>query len=268
MKNVVKFSLTLLSSVVLTACGGGGGSGSDSSPQPVNTNSSTVTPTNSTNTTSNSTVSTTSTSTGGGYIIAENEIVYKSLNNDSNLNTIVVDGKEIRVAYEDAGIYSGSWFIQNDQLVSCCGKYESIRFGAVDLDEDRGFIFYNGTPSKSIPTSGVVNYTGDFILVDGEDSNISSLSTNEDYHLGSATFQADFSNKNLTGALNATGVEPINVNATIQGNSFSGTAKSASFKTTAELEGKFFGQNAKELAGAFDDKKPTGWGGAFGATKQ
>ncbi len=64
--------------------------------------------------------------------------------------------------------------------------------------------------------------------------------------------------------MNAETVDVINLNANINGNSFTGSANSASLSGTAKVEGKFYGENVKELGGMF---KAADWVGAFGASK-
>ncbi|VEB26706.1 transferrin-binding protein [Actinobacillus lignieresii] len=118
-----------------------------------------------------------------------------------------------------------------------------------------------------MPTSGKFTYTGDAYLLAAGDP---------DKSFGSSKFEADFSTKKLTGTLTfdkLSGHNSVNVDGTISGNGFAGTAKSERFKNIdAFVEGKFYGEKAKELAGAFDNAKEKGaklgdksWGGVFGA---
>ena len=57
----------------------------------------------------------------------------------------------------------------------------------------------------------------------------------------------------------------------ISGNSFAGAANSNSFPTKANVEGKFYGENAKELGGMIRDVSnigsDTSWGAVFGASQ-
>ena len=62
-------------------------------------------------------------------------------------------------------------------------------------------------------------------------------------------FNVDFGNKSLSGSLNIRNIQPVNINASISGNSFSGAASSSSLPSAARVEGKFYGVQAKELAG-------------------
>ncbi|AUI65139.1 MULTISPECIES: Slam-dependent surface lipoprotein [Glaesserella] len=277
MKGITKLSLTLLAGIVLTACGGSGGgssSNSASSVQPIDTSSSTATSNNSTSSPSNTTSSnstnsatTVSNSTGGTYVFSGIDdnvtTTYKVLNDASDLNFIVVDGQKIRVAYSN--ITSGSWTTINNTSV-CCGKFTDVRFGAIGSTgpNEKDYIFYNGNPTQSVPTSGSATYTGHFIIT----GNHPVAFEDEDYLKGNVNFTANFSAKTLAGNLtDVAGLNPISVNTQISGNSFTGEANSSDFATKAVVEGKFFGENAKELGGIFKDNGST-WGGAFGASKQ
>ena len=113
-----------------------------------------------------------------------------------------------------------------------------------------------------MPMVGKANYQGHTVFHDTEDS-VNKLI------VGSALFNVDFSEKKLNGVLSAENKKPVNINASIQDNHFNGLATSEDFdaKTEVKVEGKFFGENAKELGGlaeSFDDT----FGAAFGAEKQ
>lgn len=47
---------------------------------------------------------------------------------------------------------------------------------------------------------------------------------------------------------------PYEIQTSISGNNFNSEAKSASFLLKAQVEGKFYGENAKELCGLFKSK--------------
>ena len=77
----------------------------------------------------------------------------------------------------------------------------------------------------------------------------------------------DFGNKTLNGSLGINNIQPVNINASISGNSFSGSASSSSLPSAARVEGKFYGVQAKELAG-LAQANDNSWAAAFGAQKQ
>lgn len=275
MKKLVALTLTSLSCIVLSACSGGGSKGASSTPSstPAATTTQTVAPTTTTTaTTTQSNVS----STGGVYVISDVDdkllVSKKTLTtSDSFKNKIVVDGKDVTIGFPN--ILSGGW-ANIGSVTTCCGKYNDVRFGAVNDNgpSENAYLFYNGNVTKTMPTSGVANYNGEFLLsFDGDvhqdlERRLDAANIDDDYLTGNATFRADFGSKKLSGSLNQEYIQPIKVQATIKDNSFTGSASSPTLKGRAELEGKFFGTNAKELGGIFKNQT-NDWGGAFGAAQ-
>ena len=216
--------------------------------------------------------------TSGGVFIVEGASkglpqLTKEKLTDANLNSIKVDGIEIKFA--DATKAEGNWKISKDgSLEVCCDKYDSVRFGVYDGAVNKSYAFYNGNVTNDIPTSGKFNYEGDAYLSAAIDAK-----NDDKAFFGTSKFEADFSTKKLTGTLafdKLSGNNKVNVDGTISGNSFTGKATFDRFKDSdAIVEGKFYGEKAKELAGAFESAKEKGaklgdksWGGVFGAKQQ
>lgn len=276
MKHTAKLALTILASLTITACSSSGGGNGGSNAPTTNTSTPVTQPATATNKPVSSTPTATNNSnaveSGAAYRVDGDDhfrsVTRLSLNdNAKNLEQIVVDGQTIRISQPN--IYSGGWTRINDDYAVCCGKYSDVRFGYSEHPyiDDRGYVFYNGNVTKTMPTSGVASYKGDFVAIFSDDYYPTlDHRFHDDEIFGSATFNVDFAKKTLSGKLENAGISPINVNATISGNSFNGSASSNSFNTKANLEGKFYGENAKELGGAFFDNEKT-WGGAFGAAK-
>lgn len=112
------------------------------------------------------------------------------------------------------------------------------------------FTYGEDTSLAQIPTSGVVEYSGDFIT------------TLSDIDARGATYRIDFSNKKLAGTLmgydeNNTLPVNIEINANITGNTFSGTAQIPTGRDLflGDVDGRFYGPNAKELAGTINALK-------------
>ena len=135
--------------------------------------------------------------------------------------------------------------------------------------------FYQGnpTPVNEMPTTGTnVEYKGYTIAYDAVQSTQAVKDNKEDpsaTYYGQSTFNVDFANKKMTGTLNDwqtksgfTAKKEVAIAAKIQANTFKGTANS-----TGTAEGKFYGKNAQNLAGAFNDKSQN-LQGVFGANKQ
>jgi len=279
MKNaILKFSLTALATLTLAACGssGGGGAGRRSqAPTKDKPAAQANQPTKKQNN-SNTPMLPSSNNKTGGVIVVDDEggrVVAKSIALTSpNLYKINVDGKDIPIGF-GPGISARGWtqataktingMKLNGKLEVCCGAYSDVRFGAIesqDPSQDDMF-FYNGYPTTSMPSSGVVTYRGDSIISADTDK-----LPDEDYLKGSSSFSADFGNKKLTGTLRTDNKDVVKIDANISGNGFSGTAKSDLLNSQGKAEGKFYGENAKELGGSAN-ANDNSWGAAFAAKK-
>lgn len=188
-----------------------------------------------------------------------------ALTDATNFATVLsVNGKSYPIGYE--GISAGSWFTtsaSNGQPIAvCCGSFNHMRFGLVESrgPEDDEIFFINGEPTQTMPTTGTARYNGHFLL----DTDQVEVGVDEDWYFkGTATFTADFANKQLQGTLIAdnNNISNITINSTISGNGFSGSASSTQI-SHAPVIGKFYGENAKELGGSFHNEN---WTAMFGA---
>lgn len=279
MKNtILKFSLTALAALTLVACGSsGGGDAGSSSQAPTKDNQAaqvTQSPKNQGN--SSNSVSPSSDNKTGGVIVVENEgnnVVTKNIALTSpDLYKINVDGKDIPIGF-GPGISSRGWTVASAQTINgmklngklevCCGSYSNVRFGAIESQDPSqdDIFFYNGYPTTSMPSSGVASYRGDSIISADTDK-----LPDEDYLKGSSSFTADFGNKKLTGTLSTHNKDVVKIDANISGNGFSGTAKSELLNSQGKAEGKFYGENAKELGGSAK-ANDNSWGASFAAKK-
>ena len=290
--NLKKFSLTVLSSLTLTACGSGG-SGVSGNSQSAHTPSTSIhTPDNSKNNSTpnknilNPPVNVSNPNNleikdndkiGGAFIISgeDEHVTLKTVDitTNSDLNTLYIDGTKIPLS--SLSVKSDRWLdIRSDKvsidgietsrdLKVCCGKYTDTRIGTVlskNENEDTYF-FYNGNLTRNMPVGGTVNYnTGDSILSSYHDE-----LGDTDEAVGTSQFSADFVNKKLTGFLSVNNTK-LDIKADISGNTFSDTAQSNAFKSQGIAEGKFYGENAKELGGLVK-ANDNSWGGAFAAKK-
>ena len=279
MKNsILKFSLTALATLTLAACGSsGGGDAGSRSQAPTKDKPATQAnqPTKKQNN-SNTPMLPSSNNKTGGVIVVDNEgdnVVTKNIALTSpNLYKINVDGKDIPIGF-GPGISSVGWAVSKAQTINgmklngklevCCGTYSNVRFGAIESQDPSqdDIFFYNGYPTTSMPSSSVVTYRGDSIISADTDK-----LPDEDYLKGSSIFTADFGNKKLTGTISAGNVDVVTVDAKISGNGFAGTAKSALLNSQGTAEGKFYGENAKELGGLVK-ANDNSWGGTFAAKK-
>lgn len=280
MKNtILKFSLTALAALTLVACGSSGGGDAGSSSQAPTKDKQAAQTTQSAkkqNNSSNSASTSSNNKTGGAIVVdSDNKgnVTAKTVAlTSANLYKINVDGKDIPIGV-GPGIGSGGWSVfkaqtingmkLNGKLEVCCGSYSNVRFGAIESQDPSqdDILFYNGYPTTSMPSSGVASYKGDSIISADTDK-----LPDEDYLKGSSSFTADFGNKKLTGTLSTHNKDVVKIDANISGNGFSGTAKSDLLNSQGKAEGKFYGENAKELGGSAK-ANDNSWGAAFAAKK-
>ena len=280
MKNaILKFSLTALATLTLAACGssGGGDAGSRSqAPTKDKPAAQANQPTKKQNNSNTPMLPSSNDKTGGAIVVdSDNKgnVTAKTVAlTSANLYKINVDGKDIPIGF-GPGIGSGGWSVSkaqtingmklNGKLEACCGSYSNVRFGAIESQDPSqdDILFYNGYPTTSMPSSGVVTYRGDSIISADTDK-----LPDEDYLKGSSSFSADFGNKKLTGTLRTDNKDVVKIDANISGNGFSGTAKSDLLNSQGKAEGKFYGENAKELGGSAN-ANDNSWGAAFAAKK-
>lgn len=280
MKNtILKFSLTALSALTLAACGSSGGGDAGSSSQAPTKDKQTAQATQTTknkNNVSDSASPSLNNKTGGVIVIdSDNKgnVTTKTVAlTSANLYKINVDGKDIPIGF-GPGISARGWTVASAQTINgmklngklevCCGSYSNVRFGAIESQDPSqdDILFYNGYPTTSMPSSGVASYRGDSIISADTDK-----LPDEDYLKGSSSFTADFGNKKLTGTLSTHNKDVVKIDANISGNGFSGTAKSDLLNSQGKAEGKFYGENAKELGGSAN-ANDNSWGAAFAAKK-
>ena len=280
MKNtILKFSLTALAALTLAACGSSGGGDAGSSSQAPTKDKQAAQATQATKNQNNvsGSVSPSSNNKTGGVIVIDSDnkgnVTTKTVAlTSANLYKINVDGKDIPIGF-GPGISARDWTVASAQTINgmklngklevCCGSYSNVRFGAIESQDPSqdDILFYNGYPTTSMPSSGVASYVGDSIITADTDK-----LPDEDYVKGSSSFTADFGNKKLAGTISAANVDVVKIDANISGNGFSGTAKSDLLNSQGKAEGKFYGENAKELGGSAN-ANDNSWGAAFAAKK-
>ncbi|MDU6898310.1 MAG: Slam-dependent surface lipoprotein [Haemophilus parainfluenzae] len=280
MKNtILKFSLTTLAALTLAACGssGGGDAGSSSQAPTKDKQAAQATQTTKNQNNVSGSVSPSSNNKTGGVIVIDSDnkgnVTTKTVAlTSANLYKINVDGKDIPIGF-GPGISARGWTVASAQTINgmklngklevCCGSYSNVRFGAIESQDPSqdDILFYNGYPTTSMPSSGVASYVGDSIITADTDK-----LPDEDYVKGSSSFTADFGNKKLAGTISAANIDVVKIDANISGNGFSGTAKSDLLNSQGTAEGKFYGENAKELGGVVN-ANDNSWGAAFAAKK-
>lgn len=176
----------------------------------------------------------------------------------NNINTLNVAGKSYTLTLPNVNL-NVSNFLNNKQATShlvASGSHMSYaKYGYYEDDAtDQEYYFYQGqkTDASKIPTTGTATYTGQSVY-DCDDCNDQIIT-------GTSTFNVDFGNKALTGKVQNEKAT-VNLNATINGNSFVGTSADGT-----ATSGAFFGTDAEELAGTYVNTARE-FGGSFGAKK-
>ncbi|RDF09111.1 Slam-dependent surface lipoprotein [Haemophilus sputorum] len=267
LNHVFKFGATALAALVLSACGSSGGGSNNNEATPANNQ----TQQNQSNPSAanNSAQPNQQASSGTGAALVASDSTSLSIRRVElkgyNTTSINVDGTNVAIGFP--GISAGDWLnakANGRDLKVCCGIYSDMRFGLTDSLDDNGnaYVFYNGNPTRNMPTSGSASYSGQSII----SANVPALDK-EGFYTGTSQFNVDFGNKTLNGYLGINNIQPVNINASISGNSFNGTATSSSLPSAGRVEGKFYGDQAKQLAG-LAQANDNNWGAVFGAQKQ
>ena len=268
LNHVFKFGATALAALVLSACGSsGGGSNNNEATTANNQTQQNQSNPSAANNAAQSNQQVSSSGTGAALVASDSNSlsVRRAEINGYNTTSINVDGTNVAIGFP--GISAGGWLnakANRRDLKVCCGMYSDMRFGLTDSLDDNGnaYVFYNGNPTRNMPTSGSASYSGQSII----SANVPALDK-EGFYTGTSQFNVDFGNKRLNGYLGINNIQPVNIKASISGNSFSGSASSSSLPSAARVEGKFYGDQAKQLAG-FAQAHDNNWGAAFGAQKQ
>ena len=290
-----KFGVTVLAALVLSACGSSGGNSNtvppvnnqvqqtptknpEVQPKPQTEISPTTTPNNQSQPTkvnipANNVVQP-NPQTGretGAVLVASGRGDKASMhrvemnNYTPKMSSINVEGTDVDIGIR--GLTAKHWLNvlkekKKRRFDVCCGIYSDMRFGSNSglIDKSHIYFFYNGNPTNDMPTTGTASYVGHAIT----SVDLNPLD-HRDLYQGDSQFNVDFGNKTLNGALDIRNFH-ADINATIAGNYFNGTANS-SLASSARVEGKFYGPQAKELAG-FIQANDNSWGAAFGAKQE
>lgn len=170
-----------------------------------------------------------------------------------DINKITIAGQTIELL--PPGISSGIMVTLNDRNMqrTIGTNLTHARWGYLkQTSQTEGYVFAHGKPTEQMPTNnGMVKYQG---------YSVHRGHTPSTAVQGTANFNVDFANKTLTGTVSPSGVSPINLQATISGNTFSGNHNGV------QTNGGFYGKDAAELAGVYRSQGQ--FSGAFGAKKQ
>ena len=183
-------------------------------------------------------------------IVDEQQIIKPVSITDPNITELNVDGQKINL---NVGLAP-------DDIV-CCSRFSDSRFGFVEGPNETDYVFYNGNLTRNMPNAGTAEYLGESLFI----------GVTQYGERGRAEFTVNFGDKTLTGRLDVPSIVTMDVNGRILDNSFTGTAtpqpSTYISSSVANVEGKFYGDQAKEMAG-LASPDDNAWVGAFGAQKQ
>ena len=275
MKAQKVFSLTLLT-FALAACGSGGGSGGGNNQpiQPVQTAQPATQTTPSTQATTAETKPVQSTETKPtitGYY-HNGFLGFASNVSNNDINTIRVWGTDIQLidpAMKSAnGWLSDSVDNLSNRIVSDFLNHARVGL-AIRQSDVVAFAQGKETIAENVPTVGKAHYKGQHILTIEHSKEVQQeIKAKYGSFRGEALFDVDFANKKIAGSLELPTLEGqtetayLPVSATINGNTFENKA----FIDDVRVKGKFYGENASEMAGVY--QKMDKFTGAFGAKKQ
>ena len=173
--------------------------------------------------------------------------------NGRELPLIVSGIKNGRIVALDRGVVLGG--VSYRKFYVGTTRQANARFGALNYDGNN-IVFHQGYLSANVPAKGEAEYVGDVLHVNNADNTYSN---------GVMIARANFADKTLKMAFTKPGDKSNfvdrNLEATINGNKFSGITNNT------HVDGAFYGDNAKEMAGHYTN--PTeNFQGAFGGTQQ
>ena len=282
LNHVLKFGTTALAVLVLSACGSSGGGGSN----PNASASSTQSQQNKPSTAANSTTpaenaakpSTPNTQSGNtnqaltdkhaGFVIPKKggTIQTAFISGNPNLYVLDVEGKSINVIPAGMGGEKVLKITANNITRIVNGSlYKNVRWGLITEDSLNNYylVSYGINPTTDMPTSGSATYVGQ-----GVHGYANSGSAIDTYRLSNAKFNVNFADKSFEGTMTpddgkAFGkINEVKLSAKIDGNQFHGKTAEGT-----EAIGRFYGNNASELAGSYLNEKAS-YLGVFGAQKQ
>lgn len=187
----------------------------------------------------------------GGYGVIKGKAM-KSVDK----NTIIVEGKTIKLYNPSMENLGNGWFEGEVDGAnhSFNNNYTYVTFGAYETRSSSD-VLANGelTPVGNMPNSNTVHYVGNSLYEEP---------SSKQWYRGTAELTVDFGAKKIAGELlpnaNQSTHPKYELEGDITGNAFNGE------KNGVKMQGHFFGPNAEELAGTFNDTKAN-LKGAFGA---
>ena len=172
-----------------------------------------------------------------------NNYVGEADSKKDDAHRLIVGQNAYSVYGEVTDNYTSKYAGNNQESAEACQK-------AGDCTSLRVRMFYQGQPTLDMPTTGTATYKGGAVL---------SVLTANRTSIGKSSFNVDFGKKSIDGKITniSENLKDVTLKtAKIQGNAFKND----------QMEGKFYGPKAANVAGYFIDKDQN-LHGVFGAEK-
>lgn len=220
------------------------------------------------------------------------DFVKKQIDSFGNVAKLLIDGVELALVPSEGTQTAFQHVFENNgvKVSACCSNLDYLHFGVLEHGGSHDmFLQGSRTPVSDMPvTAGEAVYRGTWA---GTIVNGTSWSAEPSDKEGGnrAEFKVNFAEKTLNGMLTAKDrIDPVfTITAQIQGNGFSGVAKtgengfaldpkntidSKRTKIHADVSGGFYGKNAIEMGGSFSGNTLGGESGkaavVFGTKRQ
>ena len=220
------------------------------------------------------------------------DFVKKQIDSFGNVAKLLIDGVELALVPSEGTQTAFQHVFENNgvKVSACCSNLDYLHFGVLEHGGSHDmFLQGSRTPVSDMPvTAGEAVYRGTWA---GTIVNGTSWSAEPSDKEGGnrAEFKVNFAEKTLNGMLTAKDrIAPVfTITATIQGNGFSGVAKTGEngfaldpnntidpkrTNIRADVSGGFYGKNAIEMGGSFSGNTLEGESGkaavVFGTKRQ
>lgn len=220
------------------------------------------------------------------------DFVKKQIDGFGNAAKLLIDGVELALVPSEGTQTAFQHVFEKDgvKVSACCSNLDYLHFGVLEHGGSHDmFLQGSRTPVSDMPvTAGEAVYRGTWYgyIVNG--TSWSGEASNQESG-NRAEFDVNFAKKTLNGMLTAKDrIDPaFTITATIQGNGFSGVAKTGGngfaldpkntidpvyTRIQADVSGGFYGKNAIEMGGSFSGNTLEGESGkatvVFGAKRQ
>lgn len=148
-----------------------------------------------------------------------------------------------------------------DKVMVSQGQYQHLIYGAAKLKDGSYTLFVQGKPTEQLP-EGQATYNGKVLHFRSRNVTEQTdwLGAGNSYRVTAGTFTAkvDFDQKSVNGTINSGDgfyMKTKEFTATIEGSGFKGGWNT---KEQGDVEGKFYGPQADEMAGRYDFNKTPG----------